>query len=309
MSSPHSAVISLTNLTKKFGNVTAVDTINLTVNKGEVVGFVGPNGAGKTTTISMLLGFLGASDGHIELLGQVITPANAHRLHSRIGYVAGDMELFDNLTGHQYLTFLASITGRDKTHFTQLCAQLQPTLGKPLKKLSRGNKQKVALVGALQHQPELIIFDEPTSGLDPIMQETFLDLIHERHEAGATVFMSSHILSEVAKACDRVIFMKDGTILQDTSVVAVEKEAGKRIVIDAKQDDVHKIKATAPDKLELISEHAGQLIYQLHDTDHANPILKWLSAYDLRDVDIHERELDDIFRHLYTSEKSQRDKK
>lgn len=303
MSNP--TVIRLSKLSKQFGDVTAVNNIDLEVKQGEIIGFVGPNGAGKTTTISMLLGFLRASHGSIEILGQSVAPSNAHHLHHRIGYVAGDMELFDNLTGHQYLSFLASITGCNTSHFETLCKQLQPTLNKPLKKLSRGNKQKVALVGALQHQPELIIFDEPTSGLDPLMQETFLDLIQERNKAGATVFMSSHILSEVAKVCDRVIFMKDGKIIEDTSVSSIEKLAGKRITVEAKPDVISKLKMTAPDTLELVSSKVCSLTYQLHQGT-VNPVLKWLAAYDLSNIDIHERELDDIFRHLYETEKPER---
>lgn len=296
------SVIKITSLSKHFGSTKAVDDISFEVKKGEVIGFVGPNGAGKTTTIGMMLGFLRPTRGEISILGQIVDPANAHKLHSRIGYVAGDMELFDSLTGQQYLSLLRSLVGRDKNQFDNLIKRLQPVLNKPLKKLSRGNKQKVALVGALQHNPELIIFDEPTSGLDPLMQETFLDLIKERSEQGTTVFMSSHILSEVAKACDRVLFMKDGQVIENTSVSSIEKQAGKQIIIEAKADIIKQLQTKAPAGLELLSNKDNQLTYQLKN-DNINPILNWLSDYKLDDVDIHERELDDIFRHLYTTEK------
>lgn len=293
--------IHVANLSKRFGDTTAVRDISFTVKKGEIVGFVGPNGAGKTTTIALLLGFLRASKGEIKLLGHyAIKPETAHRSHKQIGYIAGDMTLFDGITGAQYLKFMASQFGIDEQVRQRLESRLNPQLDKKLKALSRGNKQKISLIAALQHDPELIIMDEPTSGLDPLMQETFLDIIREEAARGATVFMSSHILSEVAQVCSRVMFMKNGRIVSDQSIKDIENNAGKLIHISAGSEQIKIILSSIPSGAVVVSKSASRLTLRYDGEMHI--ALRWLSMKKFNDLQIVDRQLDDLFIDLYKEE-------
>lgn len=288
--------ISVKHLSKHFGNLHAVDDISFDVPKGQIVGFVGPNGAGKTTTISMLMGFIRATNGTASINGRDVQPESSHLTHRHIGYVAGDMALFDNLTGEQYLAFLAHQYGLGKRQ-KELIKRLQPRLGEQLKKLSRGNKQKVALIGALQHEPSIAILDEPTSGLDPLMQETFLAIIREERDRGATIFMSSHILSEVATSCDRVMFMKKGKIVTDKPVKDLEESQGKLITIVTDHRDVDQM-THHPLQGATILEQTGNKIQMRYEGD-IRLLVSWLNDRPILDISITERNLDDIFHDLY----------
>jgi ABC-2 type transport system ATP-binding protein len=290
------AAISVKNLSKHFGKLRAVDDISFEVPKGQIVGFVGPNGAGKTTTISMLMGFIRATKGKAEINGRKVQPESSHLTHRNIGYVAGDMALFDNLTGEQYLAFLAHQYGMGKRQ-KELIKRLQPRLGEQLKKLSRGNKQKVALIGALQHEPSITILDEPTSGLDPLMQETFLAIIREERDRGATIFMSSHILSEVATSCDRVMFMKRGKIVTDKPVKDLEESQGKLITIVTDHRDVEQM-THHPLQGATILKQTGNKIQMRYEGD-IRLLVSWLNDRPILDISITERNLDDIFHDLY----------
>ncbi len=291
-------IIKLTDVTKTFGKLAAVDNVSLSVDKGEIVGFVGPNGAGKTTTISMLLGFIKPSVGTVELFGQNILPQTAHSVHKKIGYAAGDMALFDNLTGEQYLDFFANQYGSSKRR-NELIQALLPKITSKLKHLSRGNKQKIALIGALQHEPELIILDEPTSGLDPLMQKTFLNLLEAEKARGATIFMSSHILSEVAEVSDRVIFMRDGKIIINQAINEIKGREGKLVKLyGAKAFDKKQLPKNANN-----FEKTGINISFEYSGD-ANTLLGWLAKQKITDFIVEQRTLDDLFEHLYENEKN-----
>lgn len=295
--------IHVANLTKQFGDTIAVRDVNFSIGKGEVVGFVGPNGAGKTTTIAMLLGFMKPNKGSVKLLDKhVVTPETAHLAHKRIGYVAGDMTLFDGMTGQQYLRFMGHRFGVDATIRKRLEDKLSPQLDKRLKHLSRGNKQKISLIAALQHDPDLIIMDEPTSGLDPLMQETFLDIIREEAKRGATVFMSSHILSEVARACTRIIFMKKGRIMSDKPLNEIERNAGKLIRISGSADQIKTLLPTVPADATLLSDSKTQIEVRYDGDIHA--ALRWLSNKSFQDISIQDRQLDDLFIDLYKDEET-----
>lgn len=289
-------VIKVSKLSKYFGNIAAVDDIGFDVNAGEVVGFVGPNGAGKTTTIGLLMGFLHSSSGSVEILGKSIRPESAHTTHREIGYVAGDMALFDNLTAEQYLAFFANLYGGAPRQ-AELLDKLQPRMGEKLKRLSRGNKQKVALVGAFQHNPKLAILDEPTSGLDPLMQETFLDLIRTEHRRGATVFMSSHILSEVASVCSRVMFMKRGRIITDQPVAELENSSGKIITITADKSVIASMHNQLPEGAVMLDRDQNGLRFRFDG--NIQSFVAWLGEQSIVDLTIQERDLDDIFHDLY----------
>lgn len=298
-------VINVKGLTKRFGDFTALDTVSFGVKSGEVVGFVGANGAGKTTTISTLLGFINATKGTVEVLGREISSANAHKTHKNIGYAAGDMELPMRLTGRQYLAFVTRQSGGDsKNRLDDLSKRFQPELGKRIKDLSRGNKQKIALIAAFVNDPELIILDEPTSGLDPVMQIAFLDLIRETQARGVTVFMSSHYLQEVAEVCSRVILMRHGKIIEDLSAEALLETSGKQVRI------VTQYKNTRPPKgatkaATAITKKGTELSF-VHKGDAAE-LQRWLaSVKQLVDVEVSEYDLNGAFHLLYESEDEKR---
>lgn len=292
--------LTLANVYKRFGDIEAVSDVTLSIKQGEIVGFVGPNGAGKTTTISMLLGFISPTKGKVQVLGHDIIPENAHRVHRAIGYVAGDMVLPAALTGKQYLDFNAHRNGRDMKRYDRLVHQLNPVLNRPLKTLSRGNKQKIALIGALQHKPQILILDEPTSGLDPLMQDIFLRTVAQEASEGTTVLMSSHILSEVSTICSRIVFMRAGKFIVDQPIDAITKQLGKHITISS--SNVAGIKRYLPEDAEVIAHSATELRVAL-PPENLKPFLRWLITKDFDDLTIEERDLDDVFHELYIDPK------
>lgn len=295
--SPRNSIIYVDKLVKKFGSLTAVNEVSFAVKPGEIVGFVGPNGAGKTTTIASLMGFIGTTSGTVRLFGDEVTPARAHSHHAQIAYTAGDMSLLNNLTGRQYLTHMAALTRPNKTRQQELIDALDPVLDKKIKTLSRGNKQKIALVAALQHHPKLLILDEPTSGLDPLMQEVFLRLIKAEAREGATVFMSSHILTEVTTICSRVMFMKHGSIILDSSVADIESQAGKEVLITADKKTLVALLKTHPAGLHS-PKQSGRTVRFMY-RGPINAVTVWLASHKLSDVQIRDRDLDSIFHDMY----------
>lgn len=297
-------LIRVDHVTKRYRKFKAVDDVSFVVAPGEVVGFVGENGAGKTTTISMLLGFMSPSEGDVSLFGERVTPATAHRSHAHIGYAAGDMELPDTMTGAQYIKFVMAQSG-GKKHGTRLAAltkTFQPQLNKKIGSLSRGNKQKIALVAALVTEPQLIVLDEPTSGLDPVMQGVFLDTIREESARGTTVFMSSHYLQEVAEVCTRVLLMKDGRVVEDLSQFDLAARAGKTVTLMTRTE------AHAPEHATAVETSRAGELYQLSFsyTGHIEALLAWVGEQkDVADIEITERTLEEEFKHIYNDKKSE----
>ncbi len=208
------AVIELAKLTKTYGKSRGIIDVDLQVNQGEVFGFLGPNGAGKTTTIRTMLDLIRPTRGTAMVFG-IESSADPVSIHKRIGYVPGEFALYDRLTGGQTLEYFANLRGGvDKAYQASLIERFDLDTKKRFKQYSKGNKQKVGVIIALQHKPELLILDEPTSGLDPLVQQTFFMTLRETVQAGSTVFLSSHILSEVEKSCDRVAIIRDGRIVK-----------------------------------------------------------------------------------------------
>jgi ABC-2 type transport system ATP-binding protein len=206
--------IEVSGLVKTFGQTRALDGLDLTVRAGEVHGFLGPNGAGKSTTIRILLGLLRADSGSARVLNG--DPwQDAVRLHRNIAYVPGDVDLWPTLTGGQAIDLLARLGGGlDKKRRAELCERFDLDTAKKGRTYSKGNRQKVALVAALASEAELLIMDEPTAGLDPLMEAVFQDCISEARQAGRTVLLSSHILAQVEKLCDRVSIIRQGKIVE-----------------------------------------------------------------------------------------------
>ncbi len=297
-------VVAVTSVTKKFRRFAAVEDVSFEVASGEIVGFVGVNGAGKTTTINMLLGFTSPSKGSVSLFGSKVTTASAFRSHRAIGYAAGDMELPGNLTGQQYFDFvLAQHSGSHEKQLGQLVEKFKPQLKKKIKTLSRGNKQKIALVAAFACSPELVILDEPTSGLDPIMQTVFLELVERERTKGTTIFMSSHYLQEVAEVCTRVILMKNGKIVEDLSTTQLEQAAGKAVrVVSSEPLEIPKEDVREPQQVKESLEYVTTFVY----SGTAANLIAWLAeGKGISDVDVHERTLEAEFRSLYADEEGE----
>src|SRR5690554_61365 len=214
-------MINVSNLTKTYANGKGIFSVSFRINQGEAFGYLGPNGAGKTTTIRNLLGFLKPIEGKCEIAGKdcwLDTPA----ILKNLGYLPGEIAFFDNMTGNEFLDFLGDIRGASPRK-EELVQMFELDLGQKIAKMSKGTKQKVALVAAFMHDPEILILDEPTSGLDPLMQSRFIELIHQEKTRNKTILMSSHHFEEIDRTCDRVAIINEGRI------VAVE--------------DIHKIKA------------------------------------------------------------------
>jgi ABC-2 type transport system ATP-binding protein len=208
-----SAAIETEKLTKTYGRSRGIRYVDLTVEEGEVFGFLGPNGAGKTTTIRTLLGFLRPTEGRAWVFGLDVRKRSVE-IRARVGNLPGEFALEDRLTGEELLRFFARLRGvKDLGYAFELAERLGADLGRPMRRLSRGNKQKVGLIQAMFHRPPLLILDEPTSGLDPLVQEEFLEVVREARAEGTTVFFSSHNLAEVERICDRVGIIREGQLV------------------------------------------------------------------------------------------------
>jgi ABC-2 type transport system ATP-binding protein len=209
------AAIRTIGLTKRYGAIRALDALDVEVREGEIFGFLGPNGAGKSTAIRLLLGYIHPTAGRADVLGcDIVTQSVAIR--RRIGYLPGGIALYDTLTGLEQLDFLARLNGRAPVRRAELCEQLElsvKTLNRLVRDYSRGMRQKIGIVQALQHDPELAVLDEPSEGLDPLMQRAFYTILERLKQQGRTVFFSSHVLSEVERVCDRVAIIRSGRLV------------------------------------------------------------------------------------------------
>lgn len=287
--------LQLKKLTKYYGKYRGAENISLSVQPGSVFGFLGPNGAGKTTTISMIMGLLKATSGSVALFGKN-NDEHAIENRARVGYLAGDMALDGSLTGWQELEYLSRLRGNfDKKYIEELAVRLQCDLTRKIKTLSRGNAQKVGLIAALMHRPDLLILDEPTSGLDPLIQAEFNEIIQEHKKAGKSAFISSHVLSEVQQICDEVGFIKEGNLIATKPLKFILRSAPKRVKISLKgrvTADFTKLPgATNIQRLEnVVSFSFSGNIAQL---------VKYVSTLAIDDVAITEADLEAVFMSLY----------
>jgi ABC-2 type transport system ATP-binding protein len=207
-------IIKTEGLTKRYGDFTALNQLDITVNKGEILGYLGPNGAGKTTTIRLLLGLIKPSEGTATIFGEDAS-GNTAELHKRIAYVPGETSYWPGLTGAETLRFLANIHGSSNDDYqAELIEKFDFDPNKKVRSYSKGNRQKIALIAALSSKADLLIFDEPTSGLDPVMAKVFRDEVLTAKKAGQTVFLSSHMLEEVEELCDRVAVLREGSLVE-----------------------------------------------------------------------------------------------
>ena len=291
-------VISLRGIHKSFGKKQALQDVSITVKKGEIFGFLGPNGAGKSTTIRVMLGVLYANSGTVEFFGNANYTAPS--IHTRIGYLAGDMVLDEDLTGRQYLQFVAHQYGKNcNDNIRELTQLLKADLDKKIGAYSRGNRQKIGLIAVLMHEPELLILDEPTSGFDPLVQEQFIELIRAFRQRGGTVFMSSHILSEVQQLCDTVAFIKDGSIVTTQPIEQLELSASKRIRVIAEAKELGAVKDQAKKVKGLTLAQSQPTTLSGTFDGNITTLLKFLATFKLKDVVIAEPDLDELFMSYY----------
>ena len=220
---PRRPAIRTAGLTKRFGDVLALDGLDLAVEQGEIFGFLGPNGAGKTTTIRLLLHLIHPTAGRAWLMG--VPATDVTRAHRHVGFVSGDVALWPQLTGAEVLQLLANLSGGvDDSYRDELLQRLELDPSRRIRALSKGNRQKVALVAALMHQPDVLLLDEPTAGLDPLMEAEFQQLVREASARGQTVFLSSHILDEVQDLCSRVAMLRAGRLVEVATLETLRRE-------------------------------------------------------------------------------------
>ncbi len=225
------AVIQTEALTKSYGSARGIVDVDLEVTAGQCFGFLGPNGAGKTTTMRVLLDFIRPTSGRARIFG-LDSRADSVAIHRGVGYLAGDVALYERLTARQLFEWLGRLrAGVARPAFEELAERLGLELDRPIRALSSGNQQKVALVQAFMHQPDLLVLDEPTVGLDPLVQQTFQAMVREVAEAGRTVFLSSHVIDEVERLCDRVGFIRDGRLVAVETVAALRTRSLREVTI------------------------------------------------------------------------------
>lgn len=287
-------VIETKNLTKSYGKARGIIDLNLTVNEGEVFGFIGPNGSGKSTTIRTLLGLISPTSGSASVLGKPIS--RVVDFLADIGYMPSEAIFYNGMRVSELIAFSAKLRKTDcAAEAKMLCERLDLDTRKRIDELSLGNRKKVAIVCALQHKPKLYILDEPTSGLDPLMQKEFFSLLQERNKNGATIFFSSHVLSEVQHNCSRAAIIRDGIIAAVDSMENLSKSNAKRVSLHGISQLPDNILA----KHVVSSEDEVNFLYQ----GDIKTLIGELNKLPIRDMTITEPELEEIFMHYYEKEK------
>lgn len=299
------SMLRTVNLTKKFGSFTALDGVNMEVYEGEVYGFIGPNGAGKSTTIRILLGILKATKGKAEIFGKDAWK-DAVEIHRRIAYVPGDVNLWPNLTGGEVIDLFMKMNGstnREKRNKYIEMFDFDPT--KKCRTYSKGNRQKVALIAAFASDAELFIFDEPTSGLDPLMENIFQQCVLEAKNEGKSILLSSHILSEVEKLCDRVGIIRQGKIIETGTLDELRHLTRTNLTIQTKE------KITSLRDLKGIhnveEKQDGEFSFQV-DTEEMDAVIRYISQFGVIKLESAPPTLEDLFlRHYERTEESVRE--
>ncbi|MDD5902928.1 MAG: ABC transporter ATP-binding protein [Oscillospiraceae bacterium] len=284
-------VIKTAKLTKYYGKERGIIDLDLTVEQGEFFGFIGPNGAGKSTTIRTLLGLIAPTSGSAMIFGKDVTKQCKTNLQN-IGYLPSEALFYQGMKVKDVLKLSADLRKKDCTAESKLlCERLQLDVSRKIDELSFGNRKKVAIVCALQHRPDLLVLDEPTGGLDPLMQKEFFDILRERNKEGATILLSSHILSEIQRNCTRAAIIRDGRIVACNSVDLLSKTSARRITVQGvvNLEQLNGVR----DKKE--SEDSVSFLYN----GDMNSLLRTLSAGRVNDLTVTEPDLEEVFLHYY----------
>ena len=286
------SVIRTQDLTKHYGRTVALEALDLTVPPGLVFGYLGPNGSGKTTTIRLLVGLLRPTRGDVEVLG-IDAKRHPDEVQARVGYLPGDFKAYPDLTSEQYLRYLGNLRGGVEWSAVSLLAKrLELDLTRRIGTLSHGNRQKVGIVQAFMSDPELLVLDEPTSGLDPLMQREFLELVREARDAGRTVFLSSHILSEVEAVADVVGILRRGRLVVVDSVETLKARVRRRIDLTFAGDPPVAVLAAVPGVREVrTSDSIAHVVVEGSMAE----LVTALAAYRVEDVVSPEADLEEVF--------------
>jgi ABC-2 type transport system ATP-binding protein len=294
------AVIKTFGLTKYYGKTRGIENLNLEIAQGEIFGFLGPNGAGKTTTIRLLLNLIRSTRGNAQIFG-LDTCQNYLEIHQRLGYVPGDVVLYDGMIGSEFLSLMGSFhKGHNGQRLRQLQQRFELDLSRQTQTYSKGMKQKLVIIQALMNDPELLIMDEPTLGLDPLMQRQFYELLLEEKKRGKTIILSSHILPEVERVCDRIGIVRDGRLVDIELVADLKHKKVRRMHLvlsrEMAQDELKL------ERVDIISVKGKQVELKVHD--EIPSLLKQLCQLPIEDMSFPEASLEDTFMEFYEEEQS-----
>ena len=297
-----SPAVRTRGLSKSYGNVQALRGVDLEVRTGEIFGFLGPNGSGKTTTIRCLLDLIRPSGGSMRVLG--LDPrTESLAVRARVGYLPGELRLDDNITADGVFRFFNHLRGdrADRGFIRELAERLDLDLGTPVKNFSKGNKQKVGIIQALMHRPELLLLDEPTSGLDPLIQQEVLRLIGSAREAGATVFFSSHVLSEVQEVAERVAILRSGEVVEVAETTALINRALRRVRVRFRQPTDAVALDHVPGVKILGRDDRGGVLLQV--SGEMDGLIKAVAAFPVSDFETERPSLEEVFLAYYEGDR------
>ena len=297
------AVIDCQDLSKRYGHspTLALQKLTLQVHAGEVYGFLGPNGAGKSTAIRTLLNFIQPTSGRATILGLDIVKDSV-AIKASVGYLAGEVVLYERMTGQQFFDYMTDLQPlKHPAYLKELVATFSADLHKPIDSLSKGNRQKLGVIQAFMHEPEVLILDEPTSGLDPLMQAAFYETVEAAKQRGAAIFLSSHDLAEVRKMCDRIGFIRDGQFIAEKTIADLQQAAAHRFDITFKAApplaDLHKLTDT---EITPLTDHT----VGVNIRGDLKPLFKLLSQSAVISLAPHQLELEDEFLSFYRKGRS-----
>ncbi len=283
--------IKISNMTKSYGKARGVIDLNLTVKEGEFFGFIGPNGAGKSTTIRTLLGLISPTSGQAQILGMDISKEK-NKILADVGYLPSEAMFYHGMKVKDILKLSADLRKKDCCEEAKkLCERLQLDVNRKIEELSFGNRKKVAIVCALQHTPKILILDEPTSGLDPLMQREFFNIVRERNSQGVTIFLSSHVLSEIQRNCTRAAIIREGQIIACDSVESLSQTNAKRITVHGN------IETSGLKGVRDLEETDGVISFLY--SGKMNNLLQVLAKGNIVDLSVAEPDLEEIFMHYY----------
>lgn len=284
--------IKTTGLTKYYGKARGIIDLNLCVPEGEFFGFIGPNGAGKSTTIRTLLGLISPSSGSAEILGMDMVKER-QKILDEVGYLPSEAVFYPGMRVRDVLKLSAGLRKKNcREEAARLCERLELDTGRKVDELSFGNRKKVAIVCALQHRPRLLVLDEPTSGLDPLMQREFFSILRERNQEGATIFLSSHVLSEIQRNCQRAAIIREGRMIACDSVEALSKTSAKRVTVHGEVD----LNQFSSIRDRQVLEDGVSFLY----SGEMDVLVRQLAAGHIADLSVAEPDLEEIFLHYYT---------
>lgn len=294
-------VLEFQQLTKTYGSARGVENLTFSVEQGEIFGYLGPNGAGKTTTIRCALGFLNPSSGHSRIFGETVRAGRATQ-HDRIGFLPGDFRVWNDLTARQTLSMLGALgkAGLSPARREVLAERLELNLDRRIRELSKGNRQKVGIVLAFQHEPDLLILDEPTSGLDPLVRQIVLDLIREAAKGGATVFLSSHDLAEVATTCNRAAILRKGRMVELSSIDKLLVQSEYQVKVWFAEMMPPHFPAEQFPEVRVVQQGENHLHFACHGSP--DRLVKWLAQYRIERLSTPEPTLEEAFMDYYSED-------